>query len=112
MFQHMLERILSSISMASFTLFMLFSGHKDILAALICALSTTEIMNICGRLNFSIEEIALANILSLGPFVISAYILKVDEIVKVLSIVWASDSGALIFGNLLGGPKLDRKSVV
>jgi phosphatidate cytidylyltransferase len=103
--EHMMERILSSISMSSFTLFMLYTNNKDILVALLCAASCTEIINICGRINFSIEETFLACSITLLPFVAAAYAMTTDVIVKILCIVWASDSGALITGNLLGGPK-------
>jgi CDP-diglyceride synthetase len=91
--------------MASFTLFMLYTGQKYVLASIICAAACTEITNICRRLNFSIEEIILATVMTLSPFVVSACILTVDDIVKILCIVWASDTGALFFGTCIGGPK-------
>jgi phosphatidate cytidylyltransferase len=100
-----MERVMSSIYMASATLVLLYTGQKVALLALICSLASTEVYNITTKCNYSIEESILACACVLGPFVAASMNMNVEHIIQVLCIVWASDSGALIMGSILGGPK-------
>ena len=100
-----MERVVSSICMASATLLLLYTGQKIMLLGIICSLASTEVFNITKRCKYSIEESILACACCLGPFVAASLNMETYHIIQLLCIVWASDSGALITGSILGGPK-------
>ena len=101
---------MSSICMASVTLLLLYSGQKVALLAIICGLASTEVYNITTLCKYSIEESILACACVLGPFIAGSLNMNIEHIIQVLCIVWASDSGALIAGSILGGPKFGSVS--
>jgi phosphatidate cytidylyltransferase len=104
-----MERIPPAIAMASVTLAAVTSGGAPftLLLMCVCAVAALEWLQLCGLSHGRLSALeGLAVLAMFSESVTRLHAQDASTVIWLLFTVWATDTGALCCGRLLGGPQL------